>query len=62
MNISTFADLERFFNVLPDGTTCDRLPGDLQTGNFDEAHFETPDGESITVLYTGEWREETSQA
>ncbi len=53
MEITMFDDLNDLLVSLPEGTMADVLPTDLESGNFEEAHFELPDGSSIDVAYSG---------
>ncbi len=36
-------------SVLPDGTTANVLPEDLESGNFEEVRLELPDGRVIEI-------------
>jgi hypothetical protein len=49
--ISTKRALAAFLADLPVGSMTDTLSKDLETGNFDEAHFILPGGGTMTIRY-----------
>jgi hypothetical protein len=53
VKIDTFEELKTFLKQTPEETLCDRLPSDLHTGNFDDAHFTLPSGEEVHLSYKG---------
>ncbi len=53
VTITNLDNLKKFWQELPEGSRSDGLPSDLEAGNFDHASIELPDGEELTVTYTG---------
>jgi hypothetical protein len=54
MTINNFLSLAILLVGLPEGTTCDVLSQDLETGNFEVANLQLPSGEELAVEYEGE--------
>ncbi len=53
IEISSLEELGNLLAAMPEGTTANVLGGDLDAGNFEVAHLETPIGSSIGILYSG---------